>query len=70
MNIKPMSECAFDQISLGEVMLRLDPGQGRIKTPLMHGKAAVSTTLPEDCAVVSAYELQLLPPLLKTILVV
>ncbi len=32
MNIKPKSECAFDQISLGEVMLRLDPGQGRIKT--------------------------------------
>ncbi len=32
MNIKPSSECAFDQISLGEVMLRLDPGQGRIKT--------------------------------------
>jgi 2-dehydro-3-deoxygluconokinase len=32
MNIKPVSECAFDQISLGEVMLRLDPGQGRIKT--------------------------------------
>jgi 2-dehydro-3-deoxygluconokinase len=32
MNVKPMSECAFDQISLGEVMLRLDPGQGRIKT--------------------------------------
>ena len=30
--IKPSSECAFDQISLGEVMLRLDPGQGRIKT--------------------------------------
>lgn len=32
MNIKLTSECAFDQISLGEVMLRLDPGQGRIKT--------------------------------------
>lgn len=31
-NLKPKSECAFDQISLGEVMLRLDPGQGRIKT--------------------------------------
>ena len=30
--LKPKSECAFDQISLGEVMLRLDPGQGRIKT--------------------------------------
>ena len=32
MKIKATSECAFDQISLGEVMLRLDPGQGRIKT--------------------------------------
>jgi 2-dehydro-3-deoxygluconokinase len=31
-NLKLESECAFDQISLGEVMLRLDPGQGRIKT--------------------------------------
>lgn len=30
--IKPKSECAFDQISLGEVMLRLDPGEGRIRT--------------------------------------
>ncbi len=32
LNIKPKSECAFDQISLGEVMLRLDPGEGRIRT--------------------------------------
>lgn len=30
--IKSKSECAFDQISLGEVMLRLDPGEGRIRT--------------------------------------
>jgi 2-dehydro-3-deoxygluconokinase len=30
--IRPKSECAFDQISLGEVMLRLDPGEGRIRT--------------------------------------
>ena len=30
--IKPKSECAFDQISLGEVMLRLDPGESRIRT--------------------------------------
>ncbi len=29
--IKSKSECAFDQISLGEVMLRLDPGEGRIR---------------------------------------
>ncbi|MBI5691999.1 MAG: sugar kinase [Verrucomicrobia bacterium] len=30
--IKPAKSCAFDQISLGEVMLRLDPGEGRIRT--------------------------------------
>ena len=32
LNLRPKSECMFDQISLGEVMLRLDPGEGRIKT--------------------------------------
>ncbi|AHF93310.1 sugar kinase [Opitutaceae bacterium TAV5] len=30
--IKPASECQFDQISLGEVMLRLDPGETRVRT--------------------------------------
>lgn len=29
--IKPTTACAFDQISLGEIMLRLDPGEGRIR---------------------------------------
>ena len=32
LQIKPASSCAFVQISLGEVMLRLDPGEGRIRT--------------------------------------
>ncbi len=32
LKIRPASECAFDEISLGEVMLRLDPGEGRIRT--------------------------------------
>lgn len=32
LNLRPASECMFDEISLGEVMLRLDPGEGRIKT--------------------------------------
>ncbi len=32
LNIKSKEDCAFDQISLGEVMLRLDPGEGRIRT--------------------------------------
>ena len=30
--IKPSETCAFDEISLGEIMLRLDPGEGRIHT--------------------------------------
>src|SRR5277367_4172301 len=30
--LKPASECAFDQLSLGEIMLRLDPGEGRVRT--------------------------------------
>ena len=29
--IKPGDQCAFDQISLGEVMLRFDPGEGRVR---------------------------------------
>ena len=30
LNIKPSEQCAWDLVSLGEVMLRLDPGDGRI----------------------------------------
>jgi 2-dehydro-3-deoxygluconokinase len=32
LRIKPKSECRWDQVSLGEVMLRLDPGEGRVHT--------------------------------------
>jgi 2-dehydro-3-deoxygluconokinase len=32
LQIKPASDCKYDQLSLGEVMLRLDPGEGRIRT--------------------------------------
>ena len=32
LSIKPADGCAFGQVSLGEVMLRLDPGEGRIRT--------------------------------------
>jgi 2-dehydro-3-deoxygluconokinase len=31
-NIRPKTECRYDIVSLGEVMLRLDPGEGRIHT--------------------------------------
>jgi 2-dehydro-3-deoxygluconokinase len=32
LTIKPAGSCAFDELSLGEIMLRLDPGEGRIRT--------------------------------------
>lgn len=32
LNIRPAAECRYDIVSLGEVMLRLDPGEGRIRT--------------------------------------
>jgi 2-dehydro-3-deoxygluconokinase len=30
--LKPAGSCAFDEVSLGEIMLRLDPGEGRVRT--------------------------------------
>ena len=30
--LKSRDACTFDQVSLGEIMLRLDPGEGRIRT--------------------------------------
>jgi len=30
--VKDGTTCDFDLVSLGEVMLRLDPGEGRIRT--------------------------------------
>ena len=32
LQLRKKEECTFDMISLGEIMLRLDPGEGRIKT--------------------------------------
>lgn len=32
LRIRPASQCRFDAVSLGEVMLRMDPGEGRIRT--------------------------------------
>src|SRR5580698_1148180 len=32
LKIKPKSECRFDLVALGEIMLRFDPGDGRITT--------------------------------------
>lgn len=32
LDLRPAAECRYDAVSLGEVMLRLDPGEGRIRT--------------------------------------
>src|SRR6266478_4415559 len=32
LNIKPASACRYDMLALGEIMLRLDPGEGRVRT--------------------------------------
>ncbi|RZU53431.1 2-dehydro-3-deoxygluconokinase [Krasilnikovia cinnamomea] len=31
-SLRPADECRYDLVSLGEVMLRLDPGEGRVRT--------------------------------------
>jgi 2-dehydro-3-deoxygluconokinase len=32
LDVKPPGSCKYDQLSLGEIMLRFDPGEGRIRT--------------------------------------
>lgn len=32
LDLRPAAECRYDAVSLGEIMLRLDPGAGRIRT--------------------------------------
>lgn len=32
LNIRPADSCEYDCLSLGEIMLRLDPGEGRVRT--------------------------------------
>src|SRR5216117_4489009 len=32
LTIKPAGSCKYDLVALGEIMLRLDPGEGRVRT--------------------------------------
>jgi 2-dehydro-3-deoxygluconokinase len=32
LDIRPADQCKYDLVSLGEIMLRLDPGEGRVRT--------------------------------------
>ena len=57
LHIKPKRDCMWDLVSLGEVMLRLDPGDGRIATTREFrapGRAAASTTSRAGCGAASA----------------
>ena len=53
LTIRPQSECKYDLISLGEIMLRLDPGKAEYEHLVnsMPGRVGVSIMLPVDCAV-------------------
>lgn len=31
LNVKPKEQCQFDLVALGEIMLRLDPGERRVR---------------------------------------
>ena len=55
LNLRPKEECTFDEISLGEIMLRLDPGEGRIKTArsFRAWEGGGDITLQEDFSVAS-----------------
>lgn len=55
LNLRPKEECTFDEISLGEIMLRLDPVRAGLKPLVLSvlGKAAENITLQEDFAVAS-----------------
>ena len=49
--IRKKEECKWDLVSLGEVMLRLDPGDVRVATTRQFrcGRAAASTTWLAGC---------------------
>jgi 2-dehydro-3-deoxygluconokinase len=32
LNVKPAGSCKYDMLALGEIMIRLDPGEGRVRT--------------------------------------
>src|SRR5678816_1137113 len=32
LDLRPADDCRYDLLALGEVMLRLDPGEGRVRT--------------------------------------
>ncbi len=69
LSLNPVGECRYDILSMGEVMLRLDPGEGRIRTArkfrawegggeynVAHGALAMTT--PGDTTMASLAEVE------------
>ena len=48
LNLRPANECKFDEVSLGEVMLRLAKEESVQQEASVHGKAAENIMLPVD----------------------
>jgi len=53
--LRDQSQCQYDLLALGEIMLRLDPGEGRIRCTrdFKVWEGGGDTTLPAACAGVS-----------------
>ena len=56
LEIKDAKVCCWDEVSLGEIMLRLDPGEERVRQARSFRvwRAAASTTSRAGCANASA----------------
>lgn len=56
LNLRAKQDCLFDEISLGEVMLRLDlaTGASKPRAPSALGRAAENTTSRAACGAASA----------------
>ena len=55
LSLRPREECRYDLVALGEVMLRFDPGDGRIATTRTFParRVGANTTSPADCVAAS-----------------
>ena len=70
LSIKEAKDCRYDLVSLGEIMLRLDPGEGRIRTArqFQAWEGGGEYNVARGCAVASAYAHRSSPPLRTMIL--
>ncbi len=64
LELRPAEECRYDLVALGEIMLRLDPGEERVRTARSFRvwEGAASTTSPADCAAASGCGPRSSPP--------